>query len=70
MITADLLSGQRLAEELFPLLVDSEARNRMAAISRRVGRPHAAMDVAALVLDYAEKQEQSRSSSNHVFSVD
>jgi len=70
MITADQLSGERLVQELYPLLLDSAARNRMAEISRRAGRPHAAMDVAALILDYAEKRNPSRSLSNHASSVD
>lgn len=55
VVVADAeVSGARLLEILHPLLDDDGRRRRMAEAARRLGRPDAARQIAALVHDAAQ----------------
>lgn len=61
---ARVLSGadatpQRLRDELLDLLEDREARMTLGAAARQHGRPHAAADVARILLSYVSKSAHS-----------
>ena len=50
VIADEALDGQRLIEEVLPLLTDAEQHAEVAAAARAFGRPDAATNVARLVL--------------------
>ncbi len=60
VIADEALDGQRLIDEVLPLLTDPEQHAEVAAAARAFSRPDAAANVARLVLSLAPTQERRR----------
>ena len=60
MIADEALDGQRLIDEVLPLLTDAEQHAEVAAAARAFGRPDAAANVARLVLSFQTPEEGRR----------
>lgn len=60
VLADDELSGQRLVEEVLPVLTDADRHAEMASSARAFGRPDAATNVARLVLGTLEPDQESR----------
>lgn len=60
MIPDEALGGQRLIDEVLPLLTDAEQHAQVAAAARAFGRPDAATNVARLVLGGLETAQEPR----------
>jgi UDP-N-acetylglucosamine--N-acetylmuramyl-(pentapeptide) pyrophosphoryl-undecaprenol N-acetylglucosamine transferase len=60
VIADEALDGQRLIEEVLPLLTDAEQHAEVSAAARAFGRPDAATNVARLVLSLEPDKERRR----------